>query len=171
MKHFALAALLSLSVTGVAAADVTLSDDNATVTHDCAADGALTVAGNNITVTLTGTCTDIVMSGNTNTLTGSTKAIMLSGNANTASLDVVDKIVASGNMNTATWKRTSEAIVPVKPVSGTTTVRRITWERPIPRTTGPGLIRALASALATPWLSVKEGSVASTSPWSGTCGP
>jgi len=107
MKHLALAALLTLSLTRLAAAEVTLSDDNATVTHDCAADGALTVAGNNITVTLTGSCTDVVISGNTNTLTGSTKAIMLSGNTNTASLEVVDKIVASGNMNTATWKRTS----------------------------------------------------------------
>ena len=88
-----------------AAADVSIVDNHKTVTVDCAKDKQVELMGNHITVTLTGTCTKVSMTGNHGVVKGSSTAVYVSGNENTATIDAADDIVVSGNNNTITWKK------------------------------------------------------------------
>ena len=103
MKIFATLAISLLAAT--ASADVTVMDNDKTLTVDCAKDKNVFLLGNNINVTLTGTCESVKVTGNHETVLGSTANAFVSGNHNTLTLDSVDKISVSGNNNTATYKK------------------------------------------------------------------
>ena len=90
----------------LAAADVSLVDNHETVTVDCAEDPNVSIMGNDATVTLTGTCKNVSISGNHATVSGSATSVSISGNHNTANLDAVDSLLVAGNFNTATYKTT-----------------------------------------------------------------
>jgi len=92
-----------------AAADISVTDNNQTLAVDCAKDPNVSIMGNHATVTLTGTCKKVSVSGNHATVTGSANLISISGNHNTASIDGVDKLSTPGNHNTATWKKPIDA--------------------------------------------------------------
>ena len=104
MKKLAFLAIVFGS--GFAAADVMNYDDDQTLTVDCAKDKSVMLSGNDNKVTLTGTCTEVNISGNKNTITGSVKSVKLSGNENTFTLDAVDSVLVSGNKNSITYKAT-----------------------------------------------------------------
>lgn len=89
----------------LAAADISIVDNDETITVDCATDPNVSIAGNNATVTLTGTCKKITVAGNQATVTGSAIAVWIAGNDNTANLDAVDSLSVPGNDNTATYKK------------------------------------------------------------------
>ncbi len=100
-----------LAMTTVAAADVSVMDNDKTLTVDCAKDKEVNLLGNKITVTLTGVCTKVSMTGNNNTVTGSALTVSIPGNQNTATLDKVDTIAVPGNQNTVTYKGPATATV------------------------------------------------------------
>ena len=102
MRTFLLLALL----TATAAADVTLIDNDRSITVDCSKDPNVDLVGNHLTATLTGTCTKVTLTGNHNTAIGSTKKLAIPGNHNTGTLDAVDVISILGNENSVTWKTT-----------------------------------------------------------------
>lgn len=102
MKLFLVASLISL--TSIASADVTIMDNDQTITVDCAKDKQVSIIGNNASVTLTGTCTAVSITGNGATLSGSAKSVAIQGNDNTAKLASVDSIMVAGNDNTVTYK-------------------------------------------------------------------
>jgi hypothetical protein len=103
MKIFATFAFSLLATT--AFADVTVMDNNKTLTVDCAKDKNVNLVGNHITVTLTGTCENVRVTGNHEAVTGSVLNVYVAGNNNTLSLDAVDKISIAGNKNSATYKK------------------------------------------------------------------
>jgi hypothetical protein len=96
------------SLCGVAAADAMFADNKQTATVDCAKDKAVIVSGNEATITLTGVCDSVMVSGNKATVKGSAKKVVVSGNENTAELDVVDNLLVSGNSNTVSYKASSD---------------------------------------------------------------
>ncbi len=102
MKSLAVLAVSFLAST--AAAEVTVMDNDKTLTVDCAKDPEVNLVGNNITLTLTGVCAKVTTTGNHETVTGSATAAFVVGNHNTLSLDTVDKISVMGNHNTVTYK-------------------------------------------------------------------
>jgi hypothetical protein len=95
-------AVLALLVSSTAFADVTVMDNDKELTVDCAKDKEVNLVGNHITVTLTGTCTKVTVSGNHETVKGSVTTAFVMGNQNTLLLDAVDTIKVSGNNNTVT---------------------------------------------------------------------
>lgn len=97
--------LASVSLLPLAAADVSLVDNDETITVDCAADPNVSIMGNHATVTLTGTCMQVSVSGNHATVIGSAAAVSIAGNHNTATLDGVDALSVSGNDNTVTYRK------------------------------------------------------------------
>jgi hypothetical protein len=97
------------SLCGVAAADAMFADNKQTATVDCAKDANVNISGNEATITLTGVCENVIIAGNKAKLTGSAKNVVVSGNDNAADLDVVDKLLVSGNSNTVTYKKSSDA--------------------------------------------------------------
>jgi hypothetical protein len=100
-----LLALLVLSTP--AFADISIDDNHQTVTVDCAKDSTVLVNGNEATVTLTGTCEMVSVTGNNAKITGgSTKKVTLPGNNNVVALEGVDVIGTAGNKNTVTYKST-----------------------------------------------------------------
>ncbi|HEY4175354.1 MAG TPA: DUF3060 domain-containing protein [Kofleriaceae bacterium] len=101
---------VALVVSGsVAAADVSIVDNNQTVTVDCAKDPSVSIAGNGAKVTLTGTCKAVVLAGNKATVTGSATSVSIAGNENTGTFDSVDSLSITGNQNTVTYKKASDA--------------------------------------------------------------
>jgi hypothetical protein len=103
MKRFAF--LFVLALAGTAAANSYL-DNKKTVTHDCAKDPEASVAGNENTVTFTGTCSRISADGNDNKLKiESVKLLDVRGNKNAITVDAVDAINAPGNKNTVAWTK------------------------------------------------------------------
>lgn len=106
MRKLSLIALLFAST---AAADVSIVDNNQTVTVDCAKDPNVSIAGNNAKVTLTGTCKAVVLAGNKATVTGSATSVSVAGNENTATLDVVDTLSVTGNKNVVSYAKASDA--------------------------------------------------------------
>lgn len=102
MKLFVVATLLAL--TSAASADVSIIDNDQAVTVDCAKDKQVSIMGNDITVTLTGTCTKVSIAGNNAKLTGSASAVSIAGNENTATLTNVDTLMVAGNDNKVTYK-------------------------------------------------------------------
>ena len=103
--------LALLAMTSMAAADVSVMDNNKTLTVDCAKDKEVNLLGNKITVTLTGVCTKVSITGNECSVTGSALAVSIPGNHNTATLDKVDAISVPGNQNTVTYKGPATATV------------------------------------------------------------
>lgn len=120
--------LTSVAVLSLAVADVSIDDNDQTLTVDCAKDPNVSISGNQATVTLTGTCASVSISGNHATVSGSAKAVSLVGNHNTATLDAVDKLAVLGNHNTATYKK------PVSPKLKKTKVRNVGNHNTIMRT-------------------------------------
>jgi hypothetical protein len=96
------------SLCGVAAADALFADNKQTATVDCAKDASVSITGNDATITLTGVCENVLVSGNKAKLTGSAKNVAVSGNDNTVDLDTVDKLLVSGNSNTVSYKKSSD---------------------------------------------------------------
>lgn len=100
-----LIAVLAVSLTtGIAFADVSIMDNNKTITVDCAKDPEVSLVGNHITVNLTGTCTKVTVTGNHETVNGSVTGAFVLGNHNTLNLDGVDTISVAGNHNTVSYK-------------------------------------------------------------------
>lgn len=97
--------LTSVTLLPLAAADVSIVDNHQTIAVDCATDPNVSIMGNQATVTLTGTCAKVVISGNHATVSGSATLVSIPGNHNTAVLDGVDTISVPGNHNTATYKK------------------------------------------------------------------
>ncbi|MBL0219843.1 MAG: DUF3060 domain-containing protein [Myxococcales bacterium] len=104
MKLSALVAATLVALSSLASADVSVVENHETVAIDCAKDKIVSLVGNHITATLTGTCTKVSVAGNFNTVTGSANSVWLAGNHNTAALDHVDELMVPGNYNTATYK-------------------------------------------------------------------
>jgi len=104
MKLTCVVFALTLCAPLVAAADVTITDNDKTVAVDCAKDANITVAGNNNKVTATGACKQITIAGNKNNVTSaSTEKVSLPGNDNTAALALVDALSVMGNRNQVTY--------------------------------------------------------------------
>jgi hypothetical protein len=62
--------------------------------------------GNDNTITLTGACDTVNISGNHNKVTGaSAKSLNVSGNENTLDIATVETANISGNKNGLTWKK------------------------------------------------------------------
>jgi hypothetical protein len=98
--------LLALVCLGsVAHADVNVFDNDETHTVDCAKDKTVNITGNNATITLTGVCDLVQVSGNEAKVTGSVKGVRVSGNKNALTLDGVDSIMVSGNENVVSYKK------------------------------------------------------------------
>lgn len=114
------------SFVSLAAADISLSDNNETVAVDCAKDPNVSVSGNHTTLTLTGTCTRVMLSGNHAKIIGSAVTVLISGNENTANLDAVDWVATSGNKNTATYKKPVDAKLKKPKISNTGNGNKIT---------------------------------------------
>ena len=100
---------LILLFASTAAADVSIVDNNQTVTVDCAKDPNVSIAGNAAKVTLNGTCKAVVLAGNQATVTGSAGSVSIAGNENKATLDSVDSLSITGNKNTVSYAKASDA--------------------------------------------------------------
>lgn len=108
MTKLASIVLVLGSLGGVAGADAMFADNKQTATVDCTKDASVNISGNEATITLTGTCENVMVAGNKAKLTGSAKNVIVSGNDNTVDLDVVDKLLVSGNANTVSYKKSSD---------------------------------------------------------------
>lgn len=102
MKIFAL--LLLLLATAPALADVSVIDNNKSITVDCAKDPKVDLIGNNITLTLTGKCKQVNVTGNKETVMGSATTVFVAGNENTVKIDAADTITVAGNKNVVSYK-------------------------------------------------------------------
>jgi hypothetical protein len=101
-----LLAILAISLGAhTAFADVTVMDNDQTLTVDCAKDRNVNLVGNHITVTLTGTCDTVKVTGNHETVIGSSTNAYVLGNHNTLNMDAVDTISIAGNKNTVAYKK------------------------------------------------------------------
>ena len=113
MKRLAIASLFAVtsiaSISAVAfAKGGHIMDNGKTMTIDCKDSPAVMVMGNENTVTLTGTCTDVSVTGNKNTVTGAAASqVSTTGNDNTVTIDTVDRITSTGNRNTIAYKKSA----------------------------------------------------------------
>jgi hypothetical protein len=99
-------AILAISLAATAAsADVTVMDNNKTITVDCAKDKNVQLIGNHLTVSLSGACESVKVTGNHETVVGSVTNAFVAGNHNTLNLDSVDNISVAGNHNTIAYKK------------------------------------------------------------------
>ena len=105
-----LVALFLVCAPALAAADVSVIDNNKAITVDCTKDPVVDLIGNHITLTLTGTCKKVNVTGNHETVTGSATTVFVAGNENTLTIDASDSITVAGNRNTVTWKTGSPKI-------------------------------------------------------------
>jgi len=105
MKPVLFAAALVLATTAAARADVSILDNDQTVTVDCAKDKSVSILGNKATVTLKGTCDAVNVAGNKASVKGSAVRVHVAGNDNTLALDAADEILVSGNKNTVSYKK------------------------------------------------------------------
>lgn len=104
MKVVVVAVFLAASP---AFAEKQIIDNNATVSVDCKKDPEVSLIGNNITVTLVGTCTRVNVTGNREKVSGSATTFFIAGNHNTVTAESTDDVTVAGNHNTVTWKKTS----------------------------------------------------------------
>ena len=100
-----LLALLLVAAPAVAAADVTIIDNGKTVAVDCAKDPQVDLIGNHLTITLTGACKRLSITGNHETVTGSATDVSVMGNENTVSIDAATTITVAGNKNLISWRK------------------------------------------------------------------
>jgi DUF3060 family protein len=105
MKAVVVAVLLSASP---ALAERQIVDNNAAVTVDCKKDSEVTLVGNNLTVTLVGSCTRVNVTGNREKVTGSATTFFVGGNHNTITAETTDDITVAGSHNTVTWKKSGK---------------------------------------------------------------
>ena len=103
MKTLVLAMLVLMAAT--ASAEISIVDNNKKLTVDCAKAKEVNLIGNNISVTLVGTCKLITVTGNSATVTGSGEKFYIAGNGNTVAAEVVDEIHITGNKNTVSWRK------------------------------------------------------------------
>jgi len=95
-----------LLLTGAPAlAERQVVDNDKTLTVDCTKDAEVSLVGNHLAVTLTGTCTRVNVLGNHETVTGSATTFFLAGNHNTLHADKADDITVSGSHNTVSYKQ------------------------------------------------------------------
>lgn len=100
--------LALLLTTSVAFAERQIVDNNANVTVDCKKDSEVSLIGNNMTITLVGTCTRVNVTGNREKVTGSATTFFIAGNHNTVIAETTDDITLAGNHNTVTWKKSGK---------------------------------------------------------------
>jgi hypothetical protein len=93
----------------LAAAEVTLVDNNKTQTIDCAKDPEVSLIGNHLAITLTGTCKKLQITGSHETVTGSALVVFVAGNENTLAISAADEITVAGSKNTIAWKQGANA--------------------------------------------------------------
>jgi Protein of unknown function (DUF3060) len=105
MKKLAFVILLGSSP---ALADLMVIENDETHTVDCAKDKKVMISGNGAKITLTGTCENVMISGNDAKVTGSATNVMVSGNKNTVELDATLSIKVSGNSNTVSYKKSTD---------------------------------------------------------------
>jgi hypothetical protein len=103
MKTIVLATLVLTAST--AFAEVSIVDNNKKLTVDCAKDREVNLIGNNISVTLVGTCKLITVTGNNATVSGSGEKFYIAGNSNTVAANAADEIHIAGNKNTVSWRK------------------------------------------------------------------
>src|SRR5689334_13459953 len=109
MRIMLLAAATLALTAATARAGVNIIDNDAKLTIDCAKEKTVNIVGNNATLTLSGTCLEVNISGNEANIKGSVEHVNISGNDNTLALDAVDQILISGNKNKVTYKKTIKA--------------------------------------------------------------
>lgn len=110
MKHLAIASLFAVAAVGsvALAGGGHYMDNGKTINHDCKTTPAVMVMGNENTVTLTGTCTDVSVTGNKNTIKGAVATqVSTTGNDNTVAIESVDRISTTGSRNTIAYKKSS----------------------------------------------------------------
>jgi DsbC/DsbD-like thiol-disulfide interchange protein len=95
-------------LTSTAYADRQIVDNNTSVTVDCKKDSEVSLVGNNLTVTLVGSCTRVNVTGNREKVTGSATAFFVGGSHNTITADSTDDITLAGSHNTVTWKKSGK---------------------------------------------------------------
>jgi hypothetical protein len=118
MKIMLYAAALTLTA-ATAHAGVNIIDNDQKLTVDCAKEKTVNIVGNNATVTLTGTCGQVNISGNEASVKGSAVRVNISGNESTLVLDAVDTLRVSGNENKISYKKGVKAKKPSVANSGT----------------------------------------------------
>lgn len=88
------------ALVGVTAAR-TVSENNQTVTVDCAKDGNFAVDGNSNTIKLVGACTRVMVNGNRNTIdVAATDRLAINGNDNTVNAAKAGTVSVPGDRNT-----------------------------------------------------------------------
>jgi hypothetical protein len=103
-----LASLIALAIAlvpSIALADRTINDYGVTATIDCAKDPEVSINGAGGTITLTGKCKKISISGGTNTVKiESASHLSVSGADNTVDVGEAEKISVSGASNRVSYK-------------------------------------------------------------------
>ena len=101
----AIACLLLAFAAAPALADKSITDNNKTVTIDCAKDPVASIEGNDNTVALTGACTKVTVAGNRNKVAVASSAdVDVTGNENNVALVAVDELDVPGNKNVVSYK-------------------------------------------------------------------
>jgi len=98
------AAMLVLG-SAVAGAENTVIDNTKTLTIDCAKDPVISLIGNHNTITLTGPCKKLQITGNHEVVKGSSATVFIAGNDNVVELDSAEEITVAGSNNTVSWKQ------------------------------------------------------------------
>lgn len=105
MRTLVLTVAVTLATTAAAHADRQLTGSAETVTHDCATDPVVVVAGSTNQLTTTGTCTTITIQGSSNTLTiAAASTINVQGSSNQLTIGQVDKLRLQGVSNQVAYK-------------------------------------------------------------------
>lgn len=101
----AVVVVLPCLVAGAARADVSIVDNDKTVHVDCGKDPNVALIGNHNTITATGVCDTLTISGNDCSFVGSVSSATVSGNHNTVTLAAADQVSVPGSDNTITVKK------------------------------------------------------------------
>lgn len=109
MKSLLLTLSLSALWTLTAAsafAEASYNDAATTATHDCSKDPEVSISGSSSTITLTGTCTKVAISGSSNKLViQAADKVAIAGSMNEVAIEAANKIAVVGSMNQVTWKK------------------------------------------------------------------
>ncbi|HEU4727578.1 MAG TPA: DUF3060 domain-containing protein [Kofleriaceae bacterium] len=117
-SHAVTAAVLAAAVAAVlwparsARADRSIIDNNKTIAVDCARDPEINLVGNHLTVTATGVCAKITVTGNHESVTGSARVVYVAGGHNTVTLAAADDITVAGSNNTLTVQKALSRAAP-----------------------------------------------------------
>ncbi len=107
MKRIAIATIL-LAGTSLVLAD-SYVDNKKTLTHDCDKTPEAAVMGNDNTITFTGACSKITVTGNGNSLTVRVvKDVSVTGNHNKLNIDAPVNIAVTGNDNGVEYRATDD---------------------------------------------------------------